>query len=319
MRVLISGGAGFIGSHTADAMRRGGHNVLVLDNFSTGKMDNLAEFCAMGGKFNHADVCIKEGDVSSFGTVAQIFYDFKPESVIHLAAQAAISTSIENPVRDLNVNGIGTINMLCAAKKYGAKRFVLASTSAVYKDNSLKMFKKSIDEKTILEPNTPYGISKLAAEMYTRTMFPNAVILRFGNVYGERQVPIGDNQLLSRMIRHFKFGDKFFIHGSGNQKRDFVHVSDVVQAITYAMYDNHCGTYNIATGQSVSVNEIAKLVENYYGVPGYNWDHTDKEDTRKQVCLDVSAAEYALNWCARVNIVDGVKRTIEWWEKYGTP
>lgn len=311
MKILISGGAGFVGSHAADALRHAGHCVLIVDNFSTGKMENLKEFLGTGGKCNHIDIC--ESDVGSHQAVTQIFQDFKPEAVIHLAAQAAISTSWDNPAHDLDVNGNGTLNMLCAARKFGAKHFVFSSTSAVYRES--KFFKTKEDAP--LEPNTPYGVSKLAAEMYVRCFFPRPVILRFGNVYGERQVPIGDNQVISRMIRHFKYGDHFVIHGSGNQKRDFVHVSDVAQAIKHSLYDDSAGTYNIASGQSVSVNEIAALVEKRYGVPGYKWEHDDLEDPRKHVCLEVGAAQKGLGWKAKVSIVEGINRTVDWWERSG--
>lgn len=311
MRVLISGGAGFVGSHVYDALRQGGHSVLILDNFSTGRMENI--LLSDVGSDKRTDVLLFEGDISIFKTVAQAFQDFKPDAVVHLAAQAAISTSVENPVLDLTVNGIGTLNVLCAAKKAGVKNFIFSSTSAVYKHTGSKLFRTKEDAP--LGPDTPYGISKLAAEMYIRRVFPKATILRFANVYGERQVPIGENQLLSRMIRHFKYGDDFKIFGSGNQKRDYVHVSDVVDAIKFSLEGGTPGTYNIATGVAVSVNEVATLVENYYGVLGYKWDHTETEDPRKYVCLDPGAAYRGLGWKAKVNIVAGVKRTIDWWER----
>lgn len=311
MRTLISGGAGFIGSHVADALQSAGHHVLILDNFSTGNMKNIMQFLADGGKYRQADVRLCDGDISIFETVSDVFRTFRPEAVIHLAAQAAISTSIENPIQDLTVNGIGTLNMLAAAKKYEVKRFVFSSTSAVYRAS--KFF--STKEDAPLEPNTPYGVSKLAAEMYVRSMFRGAVVLRFGNVYGPRQVPIGENQLLSRMIRHFKYGDKFFIFGSGDQKRDYVYVTDVVEAIICSLYGDASGTYNIATGRSTSVNEIAALVEDYYGVPGYKWEHTSTEDPRRKVCMDVTAAACGLGWKAQVGIKEGVIKTADWWEK----
>lgn len=303
MKVLISGGAGFIGSHVAEFLRERNDCVLVIDDFSTGKSENLNNFLTMGGKSAYADV-------TSFQDVMKVFQDFKPEVVVHLAAQAAITTSIENPQRDLIVNGLGTLNMLEAAKKYWVKHFVFASTSAVYREN--KYFKTKEDAP--LEPNTPYGVSKLAAEMYVRSMFPGAVVLRFGNVYGPRQTPIGENQVIARMMRHFIFGDKFMIFGNGKQERDFVYVEDVARAVVSALRGEG-GVYNIASGKSTSVNEIAGIVENIFDIPGYAWEHTETEDARRHVCLEIGAARKGLGWSPNVSIMEGIRKTADWWGK----
>lgn len=304
MRVLVTGGAGFIGSHVVDFLLNAGHTPTGIDDFSTGKHQNLEK---------SPGIEVFDIDVSNESLVDSCFLEVKPDIVIHLAAQAAISTSIENPARDLEVNGIGTLNVLKAAVEYGVKRFVFASTSAVYKHIDYGGEKFPTRENTVTGPDTPYGISKLAAEGYVRTLFPNSIILRFGNVIGERQTPIGENQVLSRMIRHFKYGDKFYIHGSGNQKRDFVHVSDIVSAVLASM-DGLPGTYNIATGEAHSVNEIAKIVEERYDVPGYKWEHTGEEDPRTYICLDVSLAKVGLNWQPKVKLEQAVNQTIDWWE-----
>lgn len=312
MKILLSGGSGFIGSHVAENLRKGNHCVLIVDNFSTGRMENIQNFLSCGGRFTASDVRLCESDISAFPTVMSIFQSYKPDAVIHLAAQAAISTSIENPQRDMIINGLGTLNMLEAAKKFGVKHFVFSSTSAVYRET--KFFKTKEDSP--LEPNTPYGVSKLAAEMYVRSMFPGSVILRFGNVYGPRQIPIGGNQVIARMMRHFVFGDNFTITGNGEQERDYVYVGDVAQAVTYALYGER-GTYNIASGKSISVNEIAGMVEEVFDVPGYKWEHSGVEDNRRHVCMEIGAARKGLGWQPKVNIRDGIRETAEWWEKRG--
>lgn len=310
MRVLISGAAGFIGSHVAELLQKYDNQVLIIDNFCTGKMDNILNLLSLAPH----DVKMLEGDITDADFVQRAFCTFKPDAVIHLAAQAAISTSINNPVQDLRVNGIGTLNMLCAAVKSNVDRFVFSSTSAVYRENVGFMFKTKEDDR--LGPGNPYGISKLAAEFYVRTLFANHVILRFGNVYGPRQVPIGENQVIARMIRHFKYGDKFYIFGNGEQNRDFVFVKDVAEACHYALYGTK-GTYNIASGRSTSVNAIARIVEECFGVPGYKWEHTDKSDPRKHVCMNVGAASGGLGWNPTTDIGSGIRQTIEWWEKTG--
>lgn len=305
MRVLVTGGAGFIGSHVWDLLWSQGHRSFILDNFSTGNKKNISK--AQENGF----LCL--GDISDKADVDGIVGTLVPDAIIHLAAQAAISTSIEDPVRDLEINAKGTLNIIQAALKYGVKRFVFASTSAVYWDIGVAKI-NGTTEIDRLGPDTPYGISKLAAEQYVRTLFPESVILRFGNVYGPRQIPIGENQVITRMIKHLKYGEEFYIHGSGNQRRDFVYVQDVSQAVLLAL-TGECGTYNIATGESHSVNDIAKIIETYYGVKGYKWDHTDQEDPRKNVKLNVDLAERYLHWTPKVKLMtEGLLRTIGWWE-----
>lgn len=304
MRILISGSAGFIGSHVAELLVQSGNHIMVVDNFSTGKMDNIAGILER----YPSKIDISEGDIISLPFLNRTLADFKPKHVIHLAAQAAITTAWQNPVKDISVNAIGTLNLIQACKQTGVEKIIFSSTSAVYKESNAKL-----KETALTVPSNPYGISKLAAEHYLRSMFPATTILRFANVYGERQVPIGENQLIPRMIRHFKYGDTFYIHGDGKQERDFVYVGDVAQAVVNALY-NKPGTYNVSTGQSFSVNEIAGMLEEIYDIPGYKWEHTDKNDPRRKACLDNSEAYNGLSWKPDVNIKQGIKRTVDWWE-----
>jgi UDP-glucose 4-epimerase len=151
--------------------------------------------------------------------------------------------------------------------------------------------------------------------MYFRTLMPkDSVILRFGNVYGPRQVPLGENQVIPKMIRHFEKGDPFFIHGNGQQKRDMVYVEDVARACVNAI-EGLPDVYNISSGHAVSVNELALLVAKLYDVPEYPWDHDDKEDMRQKVELDNFAAMEGLNWRPETNLEEGLRKTIEWWKK----
>lgn len=306
MRVLVTGAAGFVGSHVVDVLQGGGHDVFGIDDFSTGRIENIQTH-----KYT-AQSKFQNGSILNCEMLESNFAEFKPHAVVHLAAQAAISTSFDDPEKDLEINGQGTLSVLRNALDFGVKRFILASTSAVYR-HDVVVRPHGTYEVDMLGPDAPYGISKLAAELYTRTLFQNSVILRFGNVYGPRQVPIGENQVISRMIRHLKYGDEFYIHGSGNQRRDFVYVTDVAWAVMAAL-GGHAGTYNIATGETTSVNQIAKIVENYYGVKGYKWDHTDQEDPRKSVKLNIEHAQRDLKWNPSVKILQGVNSTIQWWE-----
>lgn len=304
MKVIVTGGVGFIGSHTVELLKKCDCDVYILDNFSTGKMKNIQHLLC--DRVRVADVDIRHAD-----SVLDAFRTFKPEGVIHLAAQSAITTSISDPGFDATNNILGTLNILRMAQKYEVKRFVFASTSAVYREK--KALFRELKEHDDLFPTSPYGISKMAAEFYIRTMFPSHVILRYANVYGPRQVPIGENQVIPRMIKHFKYGDKFYIHGSGNQERDFIYVEDVARANVDALYGNP-GVYNVATGHSFKVNDVATMVGKYYEVPGYLWEHTKKEDPRGSVHMDASEARSGLGWSFKTSLQDGIVKTIDWWE-----
>jgi UDP-glucose 4-epimerase len=299
MKILITGGAGFIGSHTAEYLQfTGGHEVAVLDNLSTGRKENL-----------DPQIRLFEGDVENARDFVSLDAVFRPDVVVHLAAQPAISTSWRNPLSDARVNIIGTLQALNIAKILDVKKFVFASTSAVYREKETVMFE---DDPT--GPSSPYGISKLAAEGYVR-LFPRHAILRFGNVYGPRQVPLGENQVIPRMIRHFEKGDKFFIHGDGEQVRDFVFVRDVARAIEAALNTEKSGTYNIASGTGVSVNTLAKMLEQIYGAEGYLWQHSPTQDPRRYAVLGVKNARKDLNWKTKMSLADGLIETIGWWSK----
>lgn len=304
MKVLVTGGAGFVGSHTVELLKKCDCEVYILDDFSTGKMKNIeSSLCER--------VRVVDMDITQRGAIREAFRWFKPEAVIHLAAQSAITTSVENPARDVVVNILGTLSVLQASIEYKVSRFVFSSTSAVYREK--KTLFRELKEHDDLFPTSPYGISKLAAEFYIRTMFPSHVILRYANVYGPRQVPIGENQVIPRMIKHFKHGDKFYIHGSGNQERDFIYVEDVARANVDALYGTP-GVYNVATGHSFRVNDVAMMVAKYYEVPGYMWEHTKKEDPRGSVYMDASEARTGLGWSFKTPLQDGIVKTIDWWE-----
>ena len=304
MRIICTGGAGFIGSHVIELLAKNKNNILIVDDFSTGKMENISELL---DKYpNNLD--LQEGDITNLPFLNKTFIQYKPKYVIHLAAQAAITTAWQNPVNDININAIGTLNVLQASKTVGVEKIIFSSTSAVYKETNAKL-----RESSLMQPSNPYGISKLAAEHYLRSMFPATTILRFGNVYGERQVPIGENQVIPRMIRHFKFGDKFYIHGDGNQERDFVYVGDVAQAVVNATY-NKPGIFNIASGVSFSVNEIAGMLEIIYDIRGYKWEHTETNDPRRKLCMDISEAYSGLSWKPTVGMDKGLRKVVSWWE-----
>lgn len=296
MNILVTGGAGFIGSHVVDLLVAQGHQVLVVDDLSTGGHHNLEH-----------DVETLKLDISMPFIDAISLGKFVPEAILHLAAQASITVSQERPGRDLKVNAMGTLNVIDVAKAFGVRRIVFASTSAVYEEKNT-----ILRETDTPRPGSPYGVSKLAAEGYLRALFPETVILRLGNVYGPRQVSIGENQVVARMLNYLEGEtDSFSIHGDGHQKRDFVYVEDVARAFVRGL-EAQPGIYNVATGKSVSVNGVAAALARIYGHPLMVWQHDDNEDLRRDVKLAVLMAQSKLGWQAEVNLADGLRRTMLW-------
>lgn len=300
MKILITGGCGFIGSHVVDLLAAEGNLVelLIVDNLSSGENIDKSLRNARLDVF----------DIINADFLEHAFQKFRPEVAIHLAAQPAITISLEEPIHDLRVNAIGTLNVIKAAKEVGA-RVIFSSTSAVYDDANIC----PLQETDHLVPSSPYGMSKLAAEFYIRTYLQDYVILRFGNVYGPRQVPLGENQVIPRMIRHFEKGTKFEIHGDGSQKRDFVFVKDVAQAVALAI-KGKIGIYNIASGFTYSINELASMVEEMYGLPKpYPWKHSKYQDPRQDSRMDIDTARRGLQWYPTTSMKDGLLQTLEWW------
>lgn len=308
MRVLVTGGAGFIGSHTVDLLLSAGDEVFVVDNFSTGRVDNLAQAMAVHKRFRPF-----ECDINEYKRLDKAFLHFKPEAVIHLAAQSAITVSNKKPQVDAMVNIIGTINVVDLCKKYDVERLVFSSTSAVYKGTRSPWF--GMKENFPKEPQSPYGISKLAAEQYIRTMFPNHVIFRYGNVYGPRQVSVGENQVIARAFSYFmRESDHFEIVGSGEQKRDFIFVENVAEANLIASYPNGgTGTFNLATGQSRSVNEVVRIVKRNCVSRFRLIDHTKNEDPRGSVYINNSLFKKKLKGFRFVGLEEGIEKTHKWW------
>ena len=304
-KYMVTGGAGFIGSHVVEILAEDEENeIMVLDNFSTGDITNLPP---------KNNMFVRTSDIIWKNDVEDAFDRFKPDVVIHLAAQAAITTAQEDPRHDLNVNGQGTLNMLLWSQKYEVKRFVYASTSAVYGDKLLTMS----EHETKLCPDNYYGVSKLTGEMYAHVVDVPSTILRFGNVYGPRQVPIGENQVIARMMRHLMFQEEFYIFGDGHQKRDFVYVTDVARAVALAANDQTVTmrqVYNVAGGQSYSVNAVAKKLAELWGYQD-KWQYKrSRVDERKNASMNIDAAFAGLGWSPMVDLREGLNKTIHWWK-----
>lgn len=305
MKILCTGGAGFIGSNTVAVLVKHHHNVMVVDNFSTGKMENLKDARGV-----HINIC----DITDAKKLEGAFYDFMPSAVIHLAAQSAISTSKKYPKRDIDINILGTLNVIEMSLRYGVRKLVFSSTSAVYASGRAPLF--GMSESHRCDPESPYGINKLAAEQYIRSVFPSHVIFRYGNVYGPKQVPVGENQVIARALSHYNLGLDFKVTGDGKQKRDYIYVEDIAYANMEAATSDKIGTFNLCTGTSRSVNEVLRHIADLYGVPGYQWTHTNEQDPRGDVYTNNAKVRHEFGF-SFIGLREGLTRTIDWWEKKG--
>lgn len=301
--VFVTGCAGFIGSHVCDYLIEKGIDVYGIDDLSSGKFENIP----IGVDFvNYGLDNLAPGD----------FQGIEFDAVIHLAAQPSLLKSEEYPLRDLEVNGLGTINVLEFAKAHNTERFVFASTSAVFHDGNLGVI-SCAENDTRLTPNRPYGISKLAGEMYVRALSKSPYILRFANVYGPRQVPLGENQLIARALSHIYNDTPFEIYGDGYQTRDFIYVRDVARAVASAALEapNHPYPINVSYGSSVSVKAMLDNVAFVTGWEGEWKKGEPKPSEPKHVSMSNTKARKILSWYPMYDIQKGLAKTAEWWKK----
>lgn len=296
MKVLVTGGAGFIGGHICEALLARGHTVLVIDDLSRGRRENMPE-----------GVIFWCGSITDPRFIEYALRSFTPDVICHEAAQPSLLTSVERPELDAQINVIGTINVIQSARRVGA-RVIFASTSAVYDDAAPKPF----SENSPLRPTRPYGISKQSAEMYLQESGLSYAILRYGNVYGPRQVPVGENQLVPHALDHILEGAPFVVNGSGEQSRDFIFVGDVARANVAAIESAASGTFNIATGKGTSVNSVLEELKSICKFKG-EWEYGPaKEKEPLAVALDSGMAKEVLGWQAETSLAEGLKLTAEW-------
>ncbi len=254
-KVVVTGGAGFIGSHLAEELANRGHHVIVLDDLSTGKLENIETFV------NRDNVEFVQGSITELPVLQRLVQG--AEYVFHQAAIPSVPRSIEDPVATHQVNATGTLNVLLAARDNAVRKVVYASSCAVYGDSPDLPSR----EDTPPRPLSPYAVTKLAGEYYCRVFQEvyglSTVSLRYFNVFGPRQDPTSDYAaVIPRFIARVSAGQPPIIFGDGEQTRDFVFVKDVVEANILAAESGASGLYNVGTGQAVSINQLASLIVN---------------------------------------------------------
>ena len=304
MNALVTGGAGFIGSHVVDALLARGARVAVVDDLSTGRRENLEGALAAGANLYEAD--IRDADATR-----PIVAHERPDAVFHLAAQIDVRRSVEAPALDARVNVEGTINLLDAALGAGTRRFIYASTGgAIYGEAD----RVPTSEDAPAVPLSPSGQGKLAAEGYC-TLFErlrglSVAALRFANVYGPRQDPLGEGGVIAIFCGRAATGGSATVFGDGHQTRDFVYVSDVVDALLAAADGDARGAFNVGTGRETSVLELAAALREVSGAELALEHEPGRPGEVVRSCLDASLARRALGWEARVTLDEGLRRTL---------
>jgi UDP-glucose 4-epimerase len=288
MRAVVTGGCGFIGSHLVDRLAADGSQVLIIDNLSSGT-----------DRYRPAGVMLKTENVTT-AAAREMAAAFRPDVIFHLAAQIDVARSVADPCFDARVSVLGTVSMLEAARRCGARLVFASSGGAVYGDTS----GWAAPEGHKLAPESPYGMSKLAAEGYVRLYSPQHVILRLANVYGPRQGTVGEGGVIAVFARAVHGGSPVTVFGDGEQTRDFVYVEDVAEAFLLAAEHKDGGTFNISTGQETSVNDLWPML----GIREVSYGPPRAGDVRYS-CLSNFRARAALSWKPETSLADGLART----------
>jgi UDP-glucose 4-epimerase len=306
MRALVTGGAGFIGSNIVDALLERGDEVTVVDDISTGRRENLT-----GALENGAELV--ESDIRDAQAMLDVFGRAKPDAVFHLAAQIDVRHSVADPAADSRVNVEGTINVLNASLEAGVKRFVNTSTGgAIYGEGQIL----PAPEDHPVAPLAPYGTSKFCAENYCslfrRLHGLSTVSLRYGNVYGPRQDPLGEAGVIAIFCGKLLEGGRPTIFGDGEQTRDYDFVGDVVAANLAAAATDTAGPYNVGTGRETSVLELVEVLREISGDGGFEAEFApERPGEVRRIAIDPSRAREELGWEPRVELREGLERTLD--------
>jgi UDP-glucose 4-epimerase len=305
MKCLITGGAGFIGSHIADLLIKKDYDVVLIDDLSSGKR----EFINKKAKFYEADITDQD-------KIDEIFGKEKPAYVIHAAAQVMLRKSLEDPVEDAKINIIGTITVLEACRKNNVKKIIYFSTGGARVGEPEYL---PVDEKHPLNPCSPYGISKHTAEhyvwMYNQLYDMDYLIFCFGNVYGPRE-DSSNMRLIPVFTEKMLKGETPIINGDGNQTRDFIYVDDLAEFIASSMEKNpEHRLFHLANGKQVSINDVAAIIKQLTGFKGIPERRNAVKGEVRDIVLDTALAEKELGWNPKHTIEQGLKKTVEWFKQ----
>jgi UDP-glucose 4-epimerase len=301
MKVLVTGGAGFIGSHLVDALIRRRYQVVVVDNLSTGRPENINP----AATFYQVDIYNSE--------LERIFEKERPEIVYHQAAQTVIQKSMEDPVFDANQNILGSLNLVLQCLRFGVKKIVYASSAGIYGEPKYC----PVDENHPVTPISYYGISKHTVEHYLHLShlenLLSYTVLRYSNVYGPRQSPKGEAGVVAIFTRQMLQGESPTIFGKGDKTRDYVYVADVVMANLLAMERDGNGVYNIGTGVETSDQEMFNLLAELTGYQNNPHYVPVRKGEIYKICLDSSKAQKEFGWQPRFLLREGLRETVNYY------
>ncbi len=305
MRILVTGGAGFIGSNTVDGLvRAGGHEISVLDSLATGKREQVNP----AARFHHVD--LRDADA-----VKRVIEAEKPEVIFHLAAQMDVRRSVADPVYDAQVNLVGFLNMMEAARRNGVRRIIFSSTGgAIYGEQEAF----PCDESHPARPVSPYGVAKLSTESYL--FFYKAeyeidyVALRYANVYGPRQDPHGEAGVVAIFCGRLLAGSPCTIYGDGEQTRDYTFVGDVVRANLAALRSDAGGPINVGTAVETSVNDLYAMLAEAAGVKTPPQYAPARPGEQRRSVISPARAEKLLGWKPEVTLRDGIGETLRFFK-----
>lgn len=313
MRVLVTGGAGFIGSHLCEALLRRGDLVTVLDNFD--------DYYDPAIKWRNLEWCedqhgcgVVEGDICNAAAMLDLFARGQFDAVVHLAALAGVRLSLDEPQRFNNVNVGGTINLLEAARRYGLPRFILASTSSAYGLSEAIPYR---EDDPLLSPVSIYGASKIACEKYGHIYHQvhglPLISLRFFTAHGERQRP---DMAIHRFTRMILNGEELTMYGDGSTSRDYTYISDVVSGILGALdSDIAYGIYNIGDSERTSLRDVIGMIEKSCGREARIREMPEQPGDPPHTCADISLAREQLGYSPTVSLADGIERFVSWYRE----
>jgi len=306
MRILVTGGAGFIGSHIVDAYLAAGHEVAVIDNLATGRRANVSK-----------EARLYEIDIHSHET-ERVFAEFKPEVVNHHAAQASVKVSTGDPVFDLEVNGGGTARIAALCVQHGVRKLIYSSSGGTVYGEPDQL---PVPETHPTRPVSNYGLSKLVGELYieltARTAGLDYTILRYSNAFGPRQDPLGEAGVVAIFTGRMLAGEQCTIDGDGEQRKDYIHVGDIARANVLCLDRGSGATLNIGTGRGTSVNEIFRTLHEATGNTVEPRNGPPRPGDVRNFWLDTTRAKDVLGWQAEVGFEEGIATTVEWFRQHG--
>lgn len=307
MRILVTGGAGFIGSHIVDLYLAAGHEVAIVDNlweYGGGKEVNI-----------NPQASLYRADITDEAGIERIFNEVRPEIVNHHAAQASVAISTQDPLLDARVNVSGLLNVLTNCTRSGTKKIIFASSGATYGTPE----EVPVNEETPQRPESPYGITKLAAEFYLRYWYEanglRYTALRYGNVYGPRQDPNGEAGVIAIFAKHILAYEPVRIDWNGEQQKDYIYAGDVARANLLALDHGDNDIFCIATGKGTAVNEIYRALTKSIGHEVEIVRAPKRPGDIHLIYFDCSKAERLLGWKAQVSLEEGMRATVQFFSK----